>query len=687
MSKYFLPPIIALLLTATLLSACGPAGVDGEGTNSDQSSLSVDLVWPEGFSVDRQTGLLSAPSDELSNTAPSYVTAVTLTLVSAGGDTYEFSVPLDTGEVSGTVPPGDYSISVVVNTDIGLTFTGMITKTLVLGFNSGITIDLVVNAPPVIVSLTASTTTPRPDEVVSLAVKAYDSDNEPMTYNWSASGGSLGGGDTTATWSATIVGTYTVTVTVVDARGGRATGSIALKPYNAPPVVTVVTNDNPTPLYLDLVNVTCAATDAEGDAITYDWTSSADGWTAAGTTATYIVSTPAETTLTCTATDFYGEVGTGTTILNAGSNGIPGAPQSVVAIGGTAQVTVTWGAVTNAISYNLYWGTAPGATVNLISGVASGYTHTGRADGTTYYYVVSAVTVAGEGPKSLEVSDITAPAVPTGLTATAGNGQVVLNWAPVTGAASYNVYWSTISGSTGFLINVVGTTYTHATANWQWQYYTVAAVNTTATSLKSTEAAAYPNSGALLAPAFVDLNAGSDSGISNVDNYTFNNPVLISWGAVVGAEGYMISRNGVFYSNVGNVTSASVPLFGGITGVKVWAYNNTVALTGPTTLLNITLDQAAPAYNSYSPALFCLSFLFPATISFNYTEPVWNTSVVITGGAGSATYSGGNNSFWLSYVVSHNGNIFANMVIQVKSQDRAGNAHTLNFTFAAPQCP
>ena len=323
-SKYFFAPIIALLLAATLLSTCGPTGMDGEGSYSDQSSLAVDLIFPEGFSVDRTTGLLSAPSDELSNAAPSYVTAVTLTLVSSEGETYEFSVPLDTGEISGSVPPGDYSISVVVNTNIGLTFTGMITKTLVSGSNSGIIISLVVNAPPVVTSLSASTTTPRPDQLVNLTVTAYDSDNEPMTYNWSASGGSLRGGDTTATWSATIVGTYTVTVSVADARGGRTTASVALGPYNAPPVVTLVTNDNPTPLYLDLVNVTCAATDPEGDAITYDWTSSVDGWTATGATATYIVSTPAEITLTCNATDFYGEVGTGTTVLNAGSNGIPG---------------------------------------------------------------------------------------------------------------------------------------------------------------------------------------------------------------------------------------------------------------------------------------------------------------------------------------------------------------------------
>ena len=41
-----------------------------------------------------------------------------------------------------------------------------------------------------------------------------------------------------------------------------------------------------------------------------------------------------------------------------------------------------------------------------------------------------------------------APAVPTGLTATAGNRQALLNWAPVTRAASYNLWASTNNGLT-----------------------------------------------------------------------------------------------------------------------------------------------------------------------------------------------------------------------------------------------
>ncbi len=38
------------------------------------------------------------------------------------------------------------------------------------------------------------------------------------------------------------------------------------------------------------------------------------------------------------------------------------------------------------------------------------------------------------------------PAAPTGLTATAGNGQILLSWTSVSGANSYNVKRSTTSG-------------------------------------------------------------------------------------------------------------------------------------------------------------------------------------------------------------------------------------------------
>ena len=87
----------------------------------------------------------------------------------------------------------------------------------------------------------------------------------------------------------------------------------------------------------------------------------------------------------------------------------PAAPSVTATAGpGAGNITLQWAPVTGATSYNLYWGTAPGLTTNLISGVTSPYVHGGRATGTTYYYAVTAVNTGGEGVKSGEVN-IVAP--------------------------------------------------------------------------------------------------------------------------------------------------------------------------------------------------------------------------------------------------------------------------------------
>jgi len=55
---------------------------------------------------------------------------------------------------------------------------------------------------------------------------------------------------------------------------------------------------------------------------------------------------------------------------------------------------------------------------------------------------------------------ITAPAIPTGLTATAGDSQATLNWAAASGAAGYSVKRSTVSGGSYTTVgNPIGTNY------------------------------------------------------------------------------------------------------------------------------------------------------------------------------------------------------------------------------------
>jgi hypothetical protein len=86
-----------------------------------------------------------------------------------------------------------------------------------------------------------------------------------------------------------------------------------------------------------------------------------------------------------------------------------------------------------------------------------------------------------------------APTAPVGLTADAGDGEVSLHWMPGSGAASYNVKRSTISGAEAPIMNVSGPAYTDAAvANGATYYYVVSALDSGGESSNSVEASATP---------------------------------------------------------------------------------------------------------------------------------------------------------------------------------------------------
>ena len=91
--------------------------------------------------------------------------------------------------------------------------------------------------------------------------------------------------------------------------------------------------------------------------------------------------------------------------------GPPSAPTSLVATGGDGAVSLSWGAPAfdggSAIAnYNVYRGTAPGQ-LSLYAddiGTSTTFVDPGVANGTTYYYTVSAENASGEGAQSNEAS-------------------------------------------------------------------------------------------------------------------------------------------------------------------------------------------------------------------------------------------------------------------------------------------
>jgi len=83
----------------------------------------------------------------------------------------------------------------------------------------------------------------------------------------------------------------------------------------------------------------------------------------------------------------------------------PAAPANLVATGGNHQVYLTWTASSGATSYSVKRGASSGGPYAPVGTAASTtYTDTGLVNGTTGYYVVSALNAVGEGVPSSEVS-------------------------------------------------------------------------------------------------------------------------------------------------------------------------------------------------------------------------------------------------------------------------------------------
>jgi hypothetical protein len=175
----------------------------------------------------------------------------------------------------------------------------------------------------------------------------------------------------------------------------------------------------------------------------------------------------------------------------------PAAPTDLTATAGYGQVTLAWTASSGATNYNIKRSTTSGVPYTnniIITTTTTGYTDTNVINGTTYYYVVSALNTGGEGVNSSEVSatPLSSPA-PT-LTVTATNyGLVSFTWSTSAGATSYNIKRSPSSGGPYMTINVTSTSYNDTSViNGTTYYYVVSAVNPGGEGPNSAEVSATP---------------------------------------------------------------------------------------------------------------------------------------------------------------------------------------------------
>jgi fibronectin type 3 domain-containing protein len=101
-----------------------------------------------------------------------------------------------------------------------------------------------------------------------------------------------------------------------------------------------------------------------------------------------------------------------TSSSSSSASSVPAVPTGVAATAGDTQISLTWTASSGATSYNVKRATASNGTYASVgTPITNSYNNTGLANGTPYFYVVSAVNAGGHSVDSTPVS--ATPVAPT----------------------------------------------------------------------------------------------------------------------------------------------------------------------------------------------------------------------------------------------------------------------------------
>lgn len=167
------------------------------------------------------------------------------------------------------------------------------------------------NHPPTI-SLSANPSSLTVGDTAVLQAQASDPDNDPLTYTWTSTCGTVeGSGAEVRLNSANLApGTCTITSKVDDGRGGTATSStnltIAAKPNHPPTVSCAAAPESVT--VGQPVTLTATGSDPDNDQLTYTWNATGGKITGSGAQAHLDTTglTPGHYTVNCKADDGKG---------------------------------------------------------------------------------------------------------------------------------------------------------------------------------------------------------------------------------------------------------------------------------------------------------------------------------------------------------------------------------------------
>ena len=321
---------------------------------------------------------------------------------------------------------------------------------------------------------------------------------------------------------------------------------------------------------------------------------------------------------------------------------IPSAPTGLTATAGDSKVDLSWTASSNTTSYNVKRSTTTGGPYTAIAtGITTtAYSNTGLTNGTTYYYVVSAVNSAGESANSSQVSatpQVAAPATPTGLTATAGDSKVDLSWTASSNATSYNVKRSTTPGGTYTTIatGVTATSYSNTgLTNGTAYYYVVSGVNSGGESANSNEVSATP-SGSSISTILVENATGGNKlqvkrKSTGAQSFVYGN---------TGGANYYIKKIVLYLSTDATLPNANFNVNIG-TGRNSGVITGTSVSISPSAITNNTAGSSFMAYTiTYSSAVGPLTA--GTTYFINMSCEATNGSAIYAEISPSDVYSGG----------------------------------------------
>ncbi len=189
--------------------------------------------------------------------------------------------------------------------------------------------------------------------------------------------------------------------------------------------------------------------------------------------------------------------GPGTKVIYATPMTVPDAPTRPGLVSGARFIELTWNAPDDTggapiTRYNIYRGESPDTITYLdwVGPTLTRYIDDTVADGQEYFYQISAVTPAGEGPLSDIISGtaLGPPESPLDLTAIPGDGEVTLSWSPPPFDGGREVWgYVILRGDTDLdlpEVAKVGVTLTYtdtSVENGRTYYYRVAAYNSIGT--------------------------------------------------------------------------------------------------------------------------------------------------------------------------------------------------------------